>query len=329
MAIGAARGEMRNILLLSAGRRVSLLRGFQSAARNLGGIKCFAADAAPAMSAACRIAEKSFTLPRVNEEGYIDALLALCSKEDIGLVIPTIDPELPVLAESKDAAHARGVAIAVSSSELIDLFGDKRSTASFFEQRDLPTPRLFRRDAIEFPVFVKPYDGSLSKGAMMVPDKAHLTRAILDNPKNIFCEYIDPNLHAEYTCDLYFDRKHRLKCAVPRRRLEVRGGEVSKALATRVNLEAFFFERLGSLPGATGVLTIQVFRHETTGALKFNEVNARFGGGYPLTRHVGGDYQDWLMREYLLGEEIEQTRDWAEGVTMLRFDDEVIVRPGP
>lgn len=313
-----------NVLILSAGRRVSLVKGFQEAARGRG-VGVFTADAAPELSAAAQVSDRSFRLPRVSAADYADALFNLCAREQVKLVVPTIDTELPALAEQRARFEAAGVTLLVCDAPLVEAFGDKRLTADFFAARGLETATLYAREAIRYPVFVKPYDGSLSAGAVLVRSEAEMTPALRDNPRNIFCEYIDHADHTEYTCDLYFDRAGALKCAVPRQRIEVRGGEVSKGRTAKGDVEQIFFDKLGRIDGARGVLTVQLFRNNNTGRLVFNEVNARFGGGYPLTRHAGADFQAWLTEEYLFGGAPSVWRDWKAGVLMLRYDAEVII----
>lgn len=330
MSAGGLRSGERtrgNVLILSAGRRVSLLRGFQEAARAYPGCEVVAADANPDLSAACHAADAAEPLPRVREPAYADALKALCERRNIRLVVPTIDTELLVLADLREEMAATGLELLVSAPHLVATFGDKRRTAAFFRERGLDTPALYAPDEIDFPVFVKPYDGSLSSGAQLIERREDLTPAILDNPRNIYCEYVAHDRNDEFTCDLYFDRTGALKCVVPRRRIEVRGGEVAKAEACRNEIVDLLFDRFRTVEGARGVWTLQVFRHRETGALKFIEVNARFGGGYPLTRCAGADYQAWLLKEYLAGEEVDVFHGWTDGMKMLRYDAEVIVSP--
>jgi len=316
-------GKMLNVLVLSAGRRVSLVQGFRAATRT--GMRVLAADAAPELSAACHVSDGAFRLPRVSAPEYADALLELCNAENVGLVVPTIDTELKRLAEHRTAFERAGVMLLVCNEALVGVFSDKRETFKFFLSHGLEAAAIYPREEIRFPVFVKPFDGSLSIGAMLIRTPAELTPAIFENSRNIFCEYIDHSAYTEFTCDLYYDRSGRLISAVPRQRIEVRGGEVSKGRTIRGDVETIFFDRLNQLDGARGPLTVQLFRNNETGRLVFNEVNARFGGGYPLSRHAGADFQAWLIGEYLLGEVPRVCRDWKDGVLMLRYDAEVIV----
>ena len=318
---------MKNILILSAGRRVSLVRGFMDASLRLSesDIRICTADMAPHLSAACQISDTTSSLPHVLDGAYADALLSLCNEENIGLIVPTIDTELPVLAALRDQFLDAGVTILVSDAQFIKVCGDKRDTADFFTQNGLPTPEMYSPSDLKFPVLVKPYDGSLSAGVHLLKSDEDVTSQILENSKNLFCEYIDHSSHQEFTVDMYYDKSSYLRCVVPRRRIEVRGGEVSKALTEKNEIVPLLLDKMGYVEGARGCLTLQLFRNPETHRLYFIEINARFGGGYPLSRLAAADFQSWIIQEYLLGEHIDFMNDWHAKTLMLRYDAEVIV----
>ncbi len=48
-----------------------------------------------------------------------------------------------------------------------------------------------------------------------------LTQEILDDPKLIFMEYIDKKVYKEYMVDMYFGKDNKVKCIVPRERIEL------------------------------------------------------------------------------------------------------------
>ena len=317
----------KNILILSAGRRVSLVHGFVEAARECSkvDIKVYTADMSPHLSAACQISDGQFTLPHVSNDGYEHALAELCQSESIGIVIPTIDTELHILAGLRDRFIKSGVTVLVCDSDFVNICDDKRKTAKFFCQKQLPTPDLYDPLELTFPVLVKPYDGSLSAGVYLLKSQQDLTANILDNPKNIYCKYIDHTKYEEFTVDMYYDKHSVLKCVVPRKRLEVRGGEVAKALADKNEIVQFLFDHLRRVEGARGCLTLQLFRNSKTLDHQYIEINARFGGGYPLSRLAGADFQKWILQEYLLNQSLEVMNEWREKTLMLRYDAEVIV----
>src|SRR5687768_1300053 len=215
-----------NILLLSAGRRVELLQGIQEAAAAVSpSSRVFCADVRPQFSAACQLADRAFEIPPVSSADYIPQLGELCKREQIGLVVPTIDTELAALANSRPDFIARGTMLVVSDSELVAQCRDKRETALLFKRIGIPTPELFDEGTIRFPCFTKFFDGSNSVGAMRLESSSQRTEAMKAEKNRIYMEAVPQN-YCEVTVDLYYDRSSALKAAVPRQRLEVRGGEV-------------------------------------------------------------------------------------------------------
>lgn len=315
----------KNILILSAGRRVELVQDFQTeAARFSDGIKVLTTDLNPAMSAACHVSDGTFSVPPISDERYIDSIFDIARAQNVGLIIPTIDTELQKLADARNRFEAAGIHIIVSDPELITICRDKRFTAGLFNRHGIDTPEIYDRENLTFPCFAKPYDGSRSIGAKYIHSAEDLSYDLLTDPKIIFCRYIDiTNEFTEFTVDLYYDRSGRLKCAVPRERLEVRTGEVSKGATRRNHLYSLMTEKMPVLEGARGCITAQFFCKDNT--VYGIEINPRFGGGFPLTYAAGGNYPGWLISEYLYGGDIPFFDQWQNNLIMLRYDAKILV----
>lgn len=313
-----------NILLLSAGRRVELLRFFQRDCAVLSfNSAVFAADMKPNLSAACQTAEKAFEVPRVTCETYISVLEKICLDNDIGLVIPTIDTELLLLSRHRNRFLKNGINIVISDSKFVSQCRDKRKTSELFNQYNISQPAIFDKNHLKFPCFCKPYDGSCSKGALAVMTKNDLTPELLDNPKNMFMELVPSSYH-EYTIDAYFTQHGYLCCLVPRKRLETRAGEVSKGVTCKNFVYKYLRQRLSKLEGARGCITIQVFANDDTQDIKGLEINPRFGGGYPLSDEAKATFTKWLIQEYLLKLNVSFFDDWEDNMLMLRYDAKLI-----
>lgn len=317
-----------NILITSAGRRVSLVRSFQHELAKIEPRgKVYATDSNPVLSAACQIADAYFKVPHLGEPNYIDVLLGFCKAHDICLIVPTIDTELFELAKNKDRFAQQGIAIVISSIEFVGNCRDKRLIHKLFEQHNVHVAKEYTKDNYKLPLFIKPIDGSRSVDTYIIKVADDLTEYHFNNDKLMFLEYLNHEEYDEYTCDLFFSKDHKLKCAVPRKRIEVRDGEVYKALTSRNDLVAYIKKHFSYLDGAVGCLTAQFFMHKTDQSKIYGiEINPRFGGGYPLTYLSGANFSKWIIEEHILGKSIEdQFEVWESDLLMIRYDDEVLV----
>lgn len=315
-----------NIIITSAGQRVSLVKSFQNELQQLGlDSKVYTTDLNPILAPACHISYKPFKVPKVTSQEYIDKLLAICIDNNIKLIIPTIDTELKTLSENRKKFSEKGIDVLVSDYSLIKRCRDKRETNNLFISHNIDIPEQYSVDRLVYPVFVKPYDGSRSEGIFIAENAGHITDEHLHNEKLMFMEYISNTEYDEFTVDCYYDKYSNLKCVVPRQRLLVRAGEVNKGVTRKNVIVEKFKESLATLKGARGCLTIQVFLHKEQNIIKGIEVNPRFGGGYPLTYLSGANYTKWIIEEYLLNHEVSQFYDWKDNLLMLRYDAEVLV----
>ncbi|MFK8297264.1 ATP-grasp domain-containing protein [Capnocytophaga cynodegmi] len=314
-----------NILITSAGQRVSLVKFFQRQIKSLNSEnKVYTVDLNPDLAPACIISDGYKKVCRVTDSDYIENLLNICQLWNIKLIIPTIDTELLTLAKHKQIFLDNGIIPIVSSFDFVEKCRDKRLINKFFNENNIDTPRTFNKDNLEFPVFVKPYDGSASKNSFLISDKTEITEHLLNDPKMMFLEYITPD-YEEFTIDAYYDRNNILKCIVPRRRISVRAGEINKGVTKKNELVDFIKNHLGKIDGAIGCLTMQFFFNPETKRVIGIEINPRFGGGYPLSYLAGANFPKFIIDEYILNEEIQPFDNWEDNLLMLRYDNEVLV----
>ena len=311
----------RNILITSVGRRVELIEAFVEAANSLSNSEVFGTDMNPEMSSAGRFVSSCFIVPRANANGYIDKLLEICEDYKIGLIIPTLDTELLALAQNQELFNKAGVSVVISDLELVSKCRDKRLTSILFTELKIPIPKELDLTGKEFPIFGKPISGSLSQGLVTIKNKSEITDEILSKrDEMVFMEYISLSHYDEYTIDAYYDKNSECKCLVPRRRIEVRGGEISKGITNKGPIYSDLVRLLNHVKGARGVLTIQVFAHKKTGHLKGIEINPRFGGGFPLSNAAGAKYAEYIVKEYILDQQIDFYDQWKDKLKMTRYD---------
>lgn len=321
-----------NILISSAGRRVSLVRCFQNALLDIGvhGM-VVSADLKP-NSSACQASDAYFPAPRFTSGRFIEDMLALCQSEHIRLIIPTIDTELPYYADNVARFEAIGTAVCISSPDMIRIAGDKVDTHRWLKEHGFPTPKqgtvqdvLADPQNWPLPLIAKPRSGSSSLGLLHIDHLDHLGQLPESaDSQGVLVETCAKG--SEYTIDVYVDRSGKARGSVPRLRLETRGGEVSKGLTVRQPEIQQLAECIATtLPGVFGVINIQVFYDSATGELTVIEINPRFGGGYPLTHQAGAVYAQWLIEE-CLGLPLSAEYDtWRDGLVMLRYDDAIFV----
>lgn len=310
------------VLFSSAGRRIELLQAFQRAAKVLGiGIEVHVSDMEKHFAAAC-LARRAHLVPPTTSSGYISALLEIVRRDKIDLMIPLIDTELPMLSANRDRIAAAGCHVIVSPPRIIDICRDKLETSRFLEENGIPAPRTWQpaevmsRRRHKFPYFLKPRFGSASKGNAVIRNRDDLEAFVPRVPDAIVQEMLPGH---EHTLDVYAGYDGKPRCVVPRRRLEVRGGEVVTAITVRHEAIMQTGARVvEALRDCLGVVTIQLFL-APQGQIHVIEINPRFGGGVPLSIQAGADFPKWLLAEWLGRSPRIRFDNFRDGVMMLRY----------
>jgi carbamoyl-phosphate synthase large subunit len=305
---------------------VALLESFRRAMADLGlKGRLYGADHS-ALAAGFHVADEGLLVPSVRGPGYVEALVEHCRRRGVGLVVPLIDWELPVLAGEQKAFAAAGARLVFSSQRVVDICRDKRQTFEFLKARGFDTPEVLSyAQAIggPFPLFMKPRFGSSAKDVHYVPDRESLEFYHESDAETVIQEYVRGK---EFTVDVYAGLDGVPRVAVPRRRLEVRGGEVSKARTVRhaeiIRQSLQLVEALGE---CRGVITLQCFLTPEN-RIRFIEINPRFGGGAPLAIQAGADFPRWILQELTGGRPRIGFDDFTDGLMMLRYDAEVWLR---
>jgi carbamoyl-phosphate synthase large subunit len=320
------------VLFSSAGRRVALIECFREDANSLGiALRVVSVDAQPGLSAACSRSDRSYKVARCLEPEFIPEFCRICESEEVDLVIPTIDTELEVLSRLRHSLAQLGTRVAVSGMEVVQLARNKAETMRVLSENGIPSirtlPLVELRQAPErlrWPVILKPNQGSSSIGLRILSEPRELVDFSDAQASYIAQEFWRGS---EFTVNLYFDSMSRIRCAIPHLRYEVRAGEVSKAMTRRQPaLEAIAWKLGPLLVGAYGPLCFQAIV-QTNGECGIFELNARFGGGYPLAHRAGARFSRWLLED-VVGATSSAANDWDDHLTMLRYDAAVFIEGG-
>ncbi len=313
-------GNTLNVLFTCVGRRVSLINSFRAAAKKLKTDICIYGADISELSPAMQICDKNFVVNSTSHPDYIKDILSIVKKNKIDLIVPTVDLDLKLFALNKDKFSKLACLVLVSSVEVVDICQDKRKTYKYLTRNDFDTPLTLspssaqKRKKINWPCFLKPWDGYASRGNAVVANRRELLFYAKKVPNCIVQDFIKG---IEYTCDVYVDFDMKVKCVVPRIRLEIRAGEVSKARTVKnQSIIQAVKELCKVLDGVYGCITIQLF--QAGSRIVFIEINPRFGGGYPLSFHAGANFAEYLIK-------LVYNEEWQDNMLMLRYDAEVIV----
>ncbi len=314
------------MLFTCVGRRVELVNGFRRAADNLAiKLEVHGADATR-LSPAMHLVDKGHIVPGITTGGYIEALIELVRRARIELLVPLIDPELPLLAAAVERFADVGCLALVSSESVVQTCTDKLATFELLRRSGIDTPKTWpwgdavKRKKHRFPLFLKPRAGSAGMGNYTVRTVDELRTFGRRVPDAIVQEFVDG---AEHTLDVYTGFDGRPRCVVPRKRIEVRTGEVSKGLIVKdPAIMAVGKQVAQALGGCRGVVTVQCIV-TPKGRIRVIEINPRFGGGAPLSIHAGADFPKWILAEFV-GKRVRiNPTGFRNDIAMLRYDESV------
>ncbi len=311
-----------NVLITAASRRVPLVRAFRNAVEKFGKGRVITTDINP-LSPALYFGHKHHIVPLTTDRYYIPIIESICDAEDVSLVIPTIDDELPIFGRALSRFHQLGIAVAVSSEETSNICNDKYETYLFCRRNGINTPatRLANEinpNELRYPLYVKPRFGRGSVNVFVVNNETQL---------RLFLDYVpDPIVQdqlagTEFTVDVLSDFNSRVISLVPRERLVIRAGVSDKGI-TRKNAEIMAFARdVTERLQIVGAANIQCKWDD--GEVSLIEVNPRFSGGIPLTIASGADFASWLVQMTAGIDVPPQIGKFQDGLAMMSFEESI------
>jgi nucleoside-diphosphate-sugar epimerase len=286
--------------------------------------------------------DAAYLVPWVRDEDeYRKRVVQVVSAEGIDVLIPGIDPELPVLAGMRDELADLGCTVIVSHPDVVDVSNDKLATAAwsaslglpFVATRTLPDAQD-HADELDYPVIVKPRHGSSSIGVRLALDATSL-RAEVGDDQTIVQPYLPPRgrdlilpadpggftrldqvqeVSAQYVVGPSgqilgsFVSMNRLRLGIPM--------QIEPVVDTPwVDDGRVFVEALVSL-GARGPINLQG-RLGADGRVQFFELNARFTGITGIRALMGFREVEASVRALALADE-----DGAANA--LTFDDRLV-----
>lgn len=178
--------------------------------------------------------DQYYQVPRGDDPSYTDAILDICIKEHVDVVIPIMSVELETLAKNADRFAQAGVALSISDLDQLKIANNKLSLLQFMQENGIPTARFCEVNCVEdvdkaieqvgVPVVFKTTEGSGSRGMRIIdpsksrfdilfhekPTSAYVTLQDFketlqegDMPRMLAMEYLPGH---EYTVDMLCDK---------------------------------------------------------------------------------------------------------------------------
>ncbi len=314
-----------NVLLTCAGMRGDMVAAFKAAlAREGEGGVVVAADASP-LAPTLYLADRKALVPRVDDAGYVPALLALCEQHAIRAVLPLTDLDQAILTARRGDFAAVGATVVASDPEACELSLDKYAAHCVFEQHGIGSPATWLPGElpaeVPFPVLVKARRGFAARHIYRAHDADELAFFLryttAESMVQAFCT------GEEFSIDLISDLSGRCLEAVPRSMIESKGGETIKGESLDDAALRNVAVRVAETLGLKGPACVQCFRDGDDYLV--TDVNARFGGGFPVHVAAGGGYPD-IVLALARGEHPEpRVGSYRPGVIMVRYLSQVIL----
>ena len=317
-----------NILFCSVGRRCELLKDFRKTMGESG--KIVVTDLS-IYAPAAYFSDKFYQVPRIDEPTYIPTVLEICRKEEINAVTTCIDPEIMLLAEHRDEFTEIGVEVLAPYEETARICFDKFRMFQYLVANGINTVLTFgdlesfaqaeSEGKIQFPVFVKPREGSGSVGARKVSDMAVLREAMAQDPSLIIQEFMGDAVDMD--ADIYIDTiSHNPVALFSKRKLETKIGGASKTVSFKDHkLVDFVCSALNAFK-FNGPIDMDLWYRN--GQYYLSEINPRFGGAYLHAYGAGVDFVK-LIENNVQGIENEaQFGNYEDKVVMMMYDSVVI-----
>lgn len=228
-----------------------------------------------------------------NEELYLHTLLKECEKNNINIIIPLMDYELPILSKNKKEFEKLGIRIWISDFSTISNCLDKRKNYSFCLENSIVVPKSwFQKQKFDFKTIRKKIWGSGSIGQQIIVPE---TEFEFSDGEDMLQEYITGK---EIGMDVFNDYNGNYVHSSFRKKILMRSGETDKAITFYDKKYEQLAKEISKAFKHVGNMDIDLIETED-GRSIFIDFNPRFGGGYPFSYLSGVNYIRYIVEESL------------------------------
>ena len=314
-----------NVLFSSVGRRVELVKAFREASNELKIKSKLIGVDMDELAPALNFVDKKYKVPKLSSEEFIPQIIEICKKENVAIIIPTLDTELSLYSKNKELLQNEcGAKVMVSDENVISIIRNKVKTYEFLKENNFSVPKLIKEKDVKdkeykFPLFIKPLDGSSSINNFKINNERELEffKEYVSNP--MIQEFSEGQ---EYCVDVFCDFNGKVITVVPKIRIAHRGGEITKAKIVKDRELIEIGKKLANLLKPCGEINFDCIKTEN--GVDIIEINGRFAGGSPISFKSGANSPKKIY-QLLMNEELQYNENFEDGFIALRFDDAVYI----
>ena len=318
-----------NILILSVGTRNKIVQYFKKELKGKGIV--IATDCSK-LAPAIYEADKYYIVPRIDDKDYLNTILDICIKEKINGLISLIDPELSLISKNVEKFKEIGVKPILSDYDKVDICFNKYKMYQFLVENNINTARSYahkeefykdlENKLIEFPVFVKPIEGSANININKINNKEELEMLWNKESGLLIQQFMNGE---ELGADVYIDMiSNEIVSIFTKKKIKMRAGETDKSVSIKDEELFLFIKDFVEMAKFKGIIDIDIFKID--GKYYISEVNPRFGGGYPHAYESKVNIPRMIINNLEGKTNNEQIGNYDENVYMMKYNEVKILR---
>jgi len=259
-------------------------------------------------------------MPEAKEESlFVDKLFELVKTHGITVLLPSSGFDIYHYSKfQKDLLELGAYAVVSDTITLEDCQDKMRTFWKLVPRFKVPFTTTEPEKIPNLPVIAKPRFGKGSRDVMLINNESDLQFVTSKYRDMIFQRYL-PGI--EYTVDVLSDLNKEPIFAVPRIRLQTKGGISTKGKIVRDHKIEEDCMNIAKTLGIRGPCCIQMKETED-GEPQLVEVNARLGGGTIFSTLAGANIPS-LILDLVDGKNISAPK--ISEITVIRYFEEIVV----
>jgi carbamoyl-phosphate synthase large subunit len=213
------------------------------------------------------LANSFILMPKITQKDYWQQIENILIKNNIDIVIPSLDETLLQWAKRIDYFKNKNIHIIISNHSTIEICLDKYKTYLFCQENGILTPQTSLNNEFEL---AKPRFGRGGSGI-------YLNKKDLNLTNYIYQSYIKGT---EYTVDCFFDKDHNPIYIIPRIRLDVKDGKSTKGKTIKHLQIQQIVKQISTKLNFIGCINFQFIENKE--GIFLIEINPRVAGGMAL-----------------------------------------------